>query len=102
LCHGELAGMMPKAGGQFVYIQSLRKVSFSLWLDRFTVIQTGVIAAIAATFQPRSYIFPSIRHRPFKWGMVLCFHTKSFGCFKYHLPLISIHKELKAEKWYQY
>jgi APA family basic amino acid/polyamine antiporter len=58
LSYGELAGMMPKAGGQFVYIQRAygRLVSF-IWLDCFTVIQTGVIAAIAVTFANYSAIF---------------------------------------------
>jgi APA family basic amino acid/polyamine antiporter len=57
LSYGELAGM-PKAGGQFVYIQRAygRLVSF-IWLDCFTVIQTGVIAAIAVTFANYSAIF---------------------------------------------
>jgi APA family basic amino acid/polyamine antiporter len=57
LSYGELAGMMPKAGGQFVYIQRAygRLVSFYGWT--FFVIQTGVIAAIAVTFANYSAIF---------------------------------------------
>jgi APA family basic amino acid/polyamine antiporter len=59
LSYGELAGMMPKAGGQFVYIQRAygRLVSFLYGWTVFTVIQTGVIAAIAVTFANYSAIF---------------------------------------------
>ena len=63
LSYGELAGMMPKAGGQFVYIQRAygRLVSFLYGWTVFTVIQTGVIAAIAVTFANYSAIFfPSL------------------------------------------
>jgi APA family basic amino acid/polyamine antiporter len=86
LSYGELAGMMPKAGGQFVYIQRSygRLVSLYGW----TVLQLYklvLLRQLLQHFHHAAYIFPSIRHRPFKWGMVLCFHTKSFGCFKHHL-----------------
>lgn len=59
LSYGELAGMMPNAGGQFVYIQRAygRLVSFLYGWTVFTVIQTGVIAAIAVTFANYSAIF---------------------------------------------
>ena len=59
LSYGELAGMMPKAGGQFVYIQRAygRLVSFLYGWTVFTVIQTGVIAAIAVTFANYAAIF---------------------------------------------
>ena len=59
LSYGELAGMMPKAGGQFVYIQRAygRLVSFLYGWTVFTVVQTGVIAAIAVTFANYSAIF---------------------------------------------
>src|SRR5437588_7667540 len=52
LSYGELAGMMPKAGGQYVYLRE----SFSpLWgflygWTLFLVIQTGLIAAVAVAF----------------------------------------------------
>jgi APA family basic amino acid/polyamine antiporter len=52
LCFGELAGMMPRAGGMYIYLRE----SFSpLWgflygWTLFTVIQTGTIAAVAVAF----------------------------------------------------
>lgn len=52
LSYGELAGMMPDAGGQFIYIKRAygRLTSFIYGWTVFTVIQTGVIAAVAVAF----------------------------------------------------
>jgi APA family basic amino acid/polyamine antiporter len=52
LSYGELAAMMPKAGGQYVY---LREAYSPLWgflygWTSFLVIQTGTIAAVAVAF----------------------------------------------------
>src|SRR5579859_7850808 len=52
VCYGELAGMMPKAGGQYIY---LREAFGPLWgflygWTLFLVIQTGTIAAVAVAF----------------------------------------------------
>ena len=52
LSYGELAGMMPKAGGQYVYLKEAFNpvVGFLFGWTVFTVIQTGVIAAVAIAF----------------------------------------------------
>ncbi|HTL83333.1 MAG TPA: amino acid permease [Bacteroidia bacterium] len=52
LSYGELAGMMPTAGGQYVYIQRAfgKFTSFLYGWTVFAVIQTGVIAAVAMAF----------------------------------------------------
>ena len=52
LSYGELAGMMPAAGGQYVYIQRAfgKFTSFLYGWSVFAVIQTGVIAAVAMAF----------------------------------------------------
>ena len=52
LCYGELAAMMPRAGGQYVY---LREALGPLWgflygWTLFLVIQTGTIAAVGVGF----------------------------------------------------
>src|SRR5688500_23880 len=52
LSYGELAAMMPRAGGQYVF---LREAFSPLWgflygWTLFTVIQTGTIAAVAVAF----------------------------------------------------
>jgi basic amino acid/polyamine antiporter, APA family len=52
LSYGELAGMMPNAGGQFIYLKRAygKLTSFVYGWTVFTVIQTGVIAAVAVAF----------------------------------------------------
>ena len=52
ISYGELAGMMPKAGGQFVYIQRAwgNLSAFLYGWTVFSVIQTGTIAAVAMAF----------------------------------------------------
>lgn len=63
LCYGELAAMMPEAGGQYVY---LREAYSPVWgflygWTLFLVIQTGTIAAVAVAFARfLGVIFPSI------------------------------------------
>jgi len=52
LSYGELAGMMPKAGGQYVFLREAYNplVGFLYGWTLFTVIQTGMIAAVAVAF----------------------------------------------------
>src|ERR1700757_4527339 len=73
LSYGELAAMMPRAGGQYVY---LREAYSPLWgflygWTLFLVIQTGTIAAVAVAFSrylgvlipaisPSAWIIPPI------------------------------------------
>lgn len=59
LSYGELSGMMPKAGGQYVYIQRAfgPLMAFLYGWTVFTVIQTGVIAAVAMAFAKFSAVF---------------------------------------------
>jgi len=63
LSYGELAAMFPKAGGQFVYIKEAwgRLTAFTYGWTVFTVIQTGVIAAVGVAFGKfAGIIFPSL------------------------------------------
>jgi APA family basic amino acid/polyamine antiporter len=63
LCYGELAAMMPKAGGQYVY---LRESLGPLWgflygWTLFLVIQTGTIAAVGVAFGKfLGHFFPAV------------------------------------------
>ena len=52
LSYGELAGMMPQAGGQYVYLREAfgPLAGFLYGWTLFTVIQTGTIAAVAMAF----------------------------------------------------
>lgn len=60
---GELSGMFPKAGGQYVYLKEAynKKIAFLYGWSFFAVIQTGTIAAVAVAFAKfTGYIFPSV------------------------------------------
>jgi len=52
LSYGELASMMPRAGGQYVYLREAYNplVGFLYGWTLFLVIQTGTIAAVAVAF----------------------------------------------------
>ena len=52
LSYGELAAMMPKAGGQYVYLKEAYNpiIGFLFGWTTFMVIQTGLIAAVAIAF----------------------------------------------------
>lgn len=52
LSYGELAGMMPKAGGQYVYLKEAYGplVAFLYGWTAFLVIQSGTIAAVGVAF----------------------------------------------------
>ncbi len=59
--YGELAGMMPRAGGQYVYLREAfnKPVAFLYGWTLFTVIQTGTIAAVGVAFAKfTAYWFP--------------------------------------------
>ena len=79
LSYGELAGMMPNAGGQYVYIQRAygKLVSFLYGWTVFTVIQTGVIAAVAVAFANYSAVFfPFLENKIFTIGESFVFTNK--------------------------
>ena len=52
LCYGELAAMMPKAGGQYIYLKEAYNplMGFLYGWTLFTVIQCGTIAAVGVAF----------------------------------------------------
>ncbi|HBB93258.1 MAG TPA: amino acid transporter [Bacteroidales bacterium] len=63
LSYGELAGMMPKVGGQYVYLSEAYNplIGFLYGWALFLVIQTGSIAAVAVGFAKFSgVLFPWI------------------------------------------
>jgi APA family basic amino acid/polyamine antiporter len=70
LSYGELAAMMPKAGGQYVYLrESLGPVSGFLYgWTLFVVIQTGTIAAVGVAFGKfLGVFFPSVSQGHWLW-----------------------------------
>jgi len=80
LSYGELAAMMPKAGGQYVY---LRESLGPLWgflygWTLFLVIQTGTIAAVAVAFgRFLGVFFPVISSDHWLWHI-------------YHVPALHV------------
>jgi APA family basic amino acid/polyamine antiporter len=65
--YGELSGMFPKAGGQYVYLKEAYNplVGFLYGWSFFAVIQTGTIAAVAVAFAKfTGYFIPAFRATP--------------------------------------
>lgn len=63
LSYGELSGMFPKAGGQYVYLKEAYNplVGFLYGWSFFSVIQTATIAAVAVAFSRfTAYLIPEV------------------------------------------
>ena len=70
LSYGELAAMMPKAGGQYVYLrESLGPIwGFLYGWTLFLVIQTGTLAAVGVAFGKfLGVFFPSVSQTHWLW-----------------------------------
>lgn len=73
--YGELSGMFPKAGGQYIYLkESYNKlIAFLYGWSFFAVIQTGTIAAVGVAFSKfLAYLYPPVSEDhilyQFTWG----------------------------------
>jgi basic amino acid/polyamine antiporter, APA family len=66
MSYGELSGMFPKAGGQYVYLKESynRLISFLYGWSLFSVIQTGTIAAVGVAFSK----FAAVALKGFSFG----------------------------------
>ncbi|MXV16253.1 APC family permease [Hufsiella ginkgonis] len=74
LSYGELSGMFPKAGGQYVYLKEAYNslIAFLYGWSFFAVIQTGTIAAVGVAFSKfAAYIFPPLSED----NIILSFQT---------------------------
>ncbi|HVV56079.1 MAG TPA: amino acid permease [Mucilaginibacter sp.] len=63
LSYGELSGMFPKAGGQYVYLKEIynKLMGFLYGWSFFAVIQTGTIAAVGVAFSKfTAYLIPGV------------------------------------------
>jgi APA family basic amino acid/polyamine antiporter len=61
--YGELSGMFPKAGGQYVYLKEAYNplIAFLYGWSFFAVIQTGTIAAVGVAFSKfAAYLWPDL------------------------------------------
>ncbi|WP_143307809.1 APC family permease [Chitinophaga vietnamensis] len=66
LSYGELSGMFPKAGGQYVYLREAYNpfIAFLFGWTQFGVIQTGTIAAVAVAFAKfTAYLIPGFSEK---------------------------------------
>jgi len=64
--YGELSGMFPKAGGQYVYLREAYSplLGFLYGWSFFSVIQTGTIAAVAVAFANyTAYLVPGLENK---------------------------------------
>src|SRR6185295_737680 len=83
LSYGELAAMMPKAGGQYVY---LREAFSPMWgflygWTLFTIIQTGTIAAVAVGFGKfLGVLWPAISAERYSWFPSADVCSSMLGC----------------------
>src|SRR5262245_1334980 len=71
LSYGELAGMMPHAGGQYVYLREAFRplLGFLYGWTFLLVIQTGTIAAVGVAFARfSSVLFPAISEDKYLFG----------------------------------
>lgn len=77
--YGELSGMFPKAGGQYIYLKEAYNplISFLYGWSLFAVIQTGTIAAVGVAFSKyAAYIF----HPLSEDNHILIFQTGVNAC----------------------
>jgi basic amino acid/polyamine antiporter, APA family len=97
LSYGELAGMMPNAGGQFIYLKRAygKLTSFVYGWTVFTVIQTGVIAAVAVAFARYVGVFIPFfneQHTLFSLGSFSISSTQILGVFSiFFLTYLNTH-----------
>lgn len=77
LSYGELSGMFPQAGGQYVYLREAygKLYGFLYGWAFFAVIQTGTIAAVAVAFAKfTGYLLPSLGEGNILLGTADGFH----------------------------
>jgi APA family basic amino acid/polyamine antiporter len=77
--YGELSGMFPKAGGQYVYLKEAYNplISFLYGWSLFSVIQTGTIAAVGVAFSKyAAYLLPALSED----NHIIRFQTGSNSC----------------------
>jgi APA family basic amino acid/polyamine antiporter len=87
--YGELSGMFPKAGGQYVYLKEAYNplVAFLYGWSFFSVIQTGTIAAVAVAFAKfTGYFVPAFRQTEEN----VMFHIGSFQIYKAQVLAIAV------------
>jgi basic amino acid/polyamine antiporter, APA family len=84
--YGELSGMFPRAGGQYVYLKEAYNplVGFLYGWSFFAVIQTGTIAAVGVAFSKyAAYLIPALSENnkllSLQTGLDACGHPVYFS-----------------------
>jgi basic amino acid/polyamine antiporter, APA family len=95
--YGELSGMFPRAGGQYVYLkESYNKlIAFLYGWSFFAVIQTGTIAAVGVAFSKfAAYLVPALSEdnklMKIQTGLDACGQAKFFSISSAQLMSIGI------------
>ncbi|MFN4971957.1 MAG: APC family permease [Bacteroidota bacterium] len=106
LSYGELSAMMPKAGGQYVYLREAynKLTGFLYGWTLFTVIQTGTIAAVAVAFAKFSGVFfdgISDKHILFYAGTVSLSTQQLTAIAVVWLLTLSNYRSVKQGAWLQ-
>jgi basic amino acid/polyamine antiporter, APA family len=106
LSYAELAGMMPRAGGQYVYLREAYNplVGFLFGWTTFFVIETGLIAAVAIAFAKfTAVLFPyfSEQNILFKLGSYSLTMTQILAFFVIILLTFINIQGIRFGKWVQ-
>ncbi len=107
LSYGELSGMFPQAGGQYIYLREAfgRFYSFLYGWSFFAVIQTGTIAAVGVAFGKfAGYIYPSLSDENILYGAKDGFHINAaqlVGIVTIVLLTYINTRGVKSGKWIQ-
>ncbi len=116
LSYGELSGMFPKAGGQYVYLKEAYNplIAFLYGWSFFAVIQTGTIAAVGVAFSKfAAYLVPWLSEDnilfQFQAGVNDCGQPKNFTISAAQIMSIALialltynnTKGVKSGKWIQ-
>ncbi len=108
LSYGELSGMYPKAGGQYVYLREAfgKFYGFLYGWSFFAVIQTGTIAAVGVAFGKfLGYLVPSLGDENILMGTADGFHISAaqiVGIFTIIFLTFLNTRGVKSGKWIQF
>lgn len=106
LSYGELSGMFPKAGGQYIYLKEAYNplVGFLYGWSFFTVIQTATIAAVGVAFSKfLAYLVPELGNNYFLFDVAgLKIHSGQLVAIAIICFLTFVNtKGVKEAKWIQ-
>jgi APA family basic amino acid/polyamine antiporter len=116
ISYGELSGMYPKAGGQYIYLKEAynKLIAFLYGWSFFAVIQTGTIAAVGVAFSKfAAYLVPALSEDNKLWkiqtGVDACNQATYFSISAAQVMSIGIialltftnTKGVKGGKWIQ-